>query len=68
MMDDGKSAGASKVRIRLTEKCGQVTAILSHDAAHTIDPTDDEDRVGAAGGRMLVTTGPDGVEYVASFR
>jgi signal transduction histidine kinase len=67
MMEDGKSAGASKVSIRLTDEGGQFTAILKHDAAHTIDPTDDEDRVGAAGGRLLITTGPDGVEYVASF-
>jgi signal transduction histidine kinase len=67
MIDDGKSAGASKVSIRLTENGGQFTAILKHDAAHTIDPTDDEDRVGAAGGRLGVTTAPDGVEYVASF-
>lgn len=67
MIADGEALGASKVTISLGERAGQFTATIVHDAASTVDPTDDEDRVGALGGNLLVTAGSEGVEYVASF-
>jgi hypothetical protein len=63
----GAMLGASKVTILLAEHSGQLTATIAHDGTGAIDPTDDQDRVGAAGGDLVVTSGPSGVEYVASF-
>ncbi|MEP6660918.1 MAG: histidine kinase [Acidimicrobiales bacterium] len=67
MIDHGELAGASKVAIRLSACDGRFTVVLRCDAVGNVDVTDDEDRVGAVGGSLVVTGGADGVEYVASF-
>jgi signal transduction histidine kinase len=63
----GAALGASKVTILLVEQSQQLTATISHDGTGAVDPTDDQDRVGAAGGDLVVSSGPSGVVYVASF-
>jgi signal transduction histidine kinase len=67
MIDEGEAAGASNVTIRLSECDGRLVAVLRRDAVGTLDVIDDEARLGAVGGTLVVTAGADGVEYVASF-
>ena len=40
---------------------------IRHDGIDAADHTDDEDRVGAVGGRLDVVPVDGGVAYVASF-
>jgi signal transduction histidine kinase len=63
----GTALGASKVTISLTDRARQLTATIARDGTGAVDPTDDQDRIGAAGGDLVVTSGPSGAVYVASF-
>jgi signal transduction histidine kinase len=68
---NAEASGASKVSIALTSSDRHFTATFDHDAtAPTLDPTDDEDRVGAVGGNLDVTIGAQGahgLHAMASF-
>jgi signal transduction histidine kinase len=63
----GAARGASKATIFVGERSGRLTATVTRDGTGPIDPTDDEDRIGAAGGSLAVTIATNDVEYVASF-
>jgi signal transduction histidine kinase len=68
-LSEAESHGASVLSVRVEDRRGVFTVHISHDGAGVADHTDDEDRVGALGGRLDVTRAQDGrgAEYVASF-
>jgi hypothetical protein len=55
------------VSIHIEERLGRYTVSIRHDGIGAADHTDDEDRVGAVGGRLDVLAVDGGVAYVASF-
>jgi signal transduction histidine kinase len=67
MLASGHAHGASTLTIQLGQLSGRFTATIAHDAAAVVDTTNDEDRVGAVGGTLVVASGAEGVGYVASF-
>jgi signal transduction histidine kinase len=66
-LSEAEAHGASAMSIRIEERAGRFTVTIRHDGVGAADHTDDEDRVGAVGGRLDMLAGEDGVAYVASF-
>jgi signal transduction histidine kinase len=68
-LSEAEAHGASVLSVRVENVKGVFTVHIRHDGAGVADHTDDEDRVGALGGRLDVTRAHDGAgaEYVASF-
>jgi signal transduction histidine kinase len=64
---EAEAHGASAMSIRVEKRVGRFTVSIRHDGVGAADHTDDEDRVGALGGRLDVLSVDDGVAYVASF-
>jgi signal transduction histidine kinase len=64
---EAEAHGASAMSVRIEERAGRFTVIVGHDGVGAADHTDDEDRVGALGGRLDLMTVGEGVSYVASF-
>jgi signal transduction histidine kinase len=66
-LSEAEAHGASAMSIRIEERIGRYTVTIRHDGVGAADHTDDEDRVGAVGGRLDVLSADRGVAYVASF-
>jgi signal transduction histidine kinase len=66
-LSEAEAHGASTMSIRIEERLGRYTVSIRHDGIGAADHTDDEDRVGAVGGRLDVLAVDGGVAYVASF-
>ncbi len=66
-LSEAEAHGASAMSIRIEERIGRYTVTIRHDGVGAADRTDDEDRVGAVGGRLDVLSVDPGVAYVASF-
>jgi signal transduction histidine kinase len=58
---------ATAVSVRLDERNGWFVVSIRHDGLGVADRTDDEDRVGALGGRLDVVSVEGGVECVVAF-
>jgi signal transduction histidine kinase len=67
-LSEAEAHGATAMSIRIEERNGRYTVTIRHDGVGAADHTDDEDRVGAVGGRLDVMSADSGVVYVASFR
>ena len=66
-LSEAEAHGASAMSIRIDERAGRYTVTIRHDGVGAADHTDDEDRVGAVGGRLEVLSVDGGAAYGASF-
>ncbi len=68
-LSEAEAHGGSALSVRLENGTDVFTLHISHDGAGVADHTDDEDRVGALGGRLEVVRAHDGAgtSYVARF-
>ena len=66
-LSEAQAHGASAMSMRIEERAGRYTVTIRHDGVGAADHTDDEDRVGAVGGRLDMVSVDGGVMYVASF-
>ena len=66
-LSEAEAHGASAMSIRIDERAGRYTVTIRHDGLDAADHTDDEDRVGAVGGRLEVLSVGGGAAYRASF-